>query len=52
MEGSVTPRPTVAVTTDFRNVLATVLRGQGAETAIAGAFPGFKPKFVEGLFRV
>lgn len=52
MEGSVTPRPTVAVTADFRNVLATVLRGQGAEAAIASAFPGYKPKFVDGLIRV
>ena len=42
----------LAVTTDFRDVLASVLRGLGAQTAIAGAFPGFKPKFVDGLIRV
>jgi uncharacterized protein (DUF1501 family) len=41
----------LAVTTDFRDVLATVLRGQGAEFAIAGAFPGHKPKFLDGLIR-
>jgi uncharacterized protein (DUF1501 family) len=42
----------LAVTTDFRDVLATVLRGQGAEGAIATAFPGYKPNFVDGLIRV
>ena len=42
----------LAVTTDFRDVLASVLQGHGAEAAIAGAFPGFKPKFVDGLIRV
>ncbi len=42
----------LAVTTDFRDVLATVLRGQGASAAIAGAFPGYSPKFIDGLMWV
>lgn len=42
----------LAVTTDFRDVLATVLRGQDAESAIASAFPGHKPKFIDGMIRI
>jgi uncharacterized protein (DUF1501 family) len=42
----------LAVTTDFRDVLATVLKGQGASAAISGAFPGHKPKFIDGLMRI
>ena len=39
----------LAVTTDFRDVLATVLRGMGQGEAIATAFPGYAPQFVRGL---
>jgi uncharacterized protein (DUF1501 family) len=41
----------LAITTDFRDVLATVLSHHGAETAIAAAFPGHQPKMMGDLFR-
>jgi uncharacterized protein (DUF1501 family) len=41
----------LAVTTDFRDVLATVLRGHGANASISAAFPGYEPNYIEGLFK-
>lgn len=41
----------LAVTTDFRNVLATVLQARKADAAVAAAFPGFVPDMVQGLMR-
>jgi uncharacterized protein (DUF1501 family) len=41
----------LAITTDFRDVLSSVLSHHGAEGAIAAAFPGHQPKFINGLFR-
>ena len=41
----------LAVTTDFRDVLATVLRGTGSGDAVPAAFPGHTPHFIEGLLR-
>jgi uncharacterized protein (DUF1501 family) len=41
----------LAVTTDFRNVLASVLAKHGAKSAIHSVFPGFEAKPLEGLFR-
>lgn len=40
----------LAITTDYRDVLATVLARQGAEAAIAAAFPGHQPKLLKNLF--
>jgi uncharacterized protein (DUF1501 family) len=42
----------LAVTTDFRDVLASVLKGHGAEHAIAAAFPGHDPNVISGLMRI
>jgi uncharacterized protein (DUF1501 family) len=41
----------LAVTTDFRDVLATVLHTRGADSAVAAAFPGHKPSYVQGLMK-
>jgi uncharacterized protein (DUF1501 family) len=41
----------LAVTTDFRNVLSTVLKKHGAGSSIASIFPGHDPKILQGLFR-
>jgi uncharacterized protein (DUF1501 family) len=41
----------LAVTTDFRDVLASVLHGHGEAKAIVDAFPGFQPRLIEGLIR-
>jgi uncharacterized protein (DUF1501 family) len=41
----------LAVTTDMRDVLATVLQQQGHAQAISAAFPGYVHKPVAGLFR-
>ena len=41
----------LAVTTDFRNVLATVLQQHGAGASIASVFPGHSATFIDGLFR-
>ncbi len=41
----------LAVTTDVRNVLATVLNGIGSGDAVAAAFPGYTPQLIEGLMR-
>ncbi len=41
----------LAVTTDFRDVLATVLRDHGENSAIPAAFPGLQPQFIEGLIK-
>jgi uncharacterized protein (DUF1501 family) len=41
----------LAVTTDFRDVLSTMLAHHGASSAIAAAFPGYKPNLINGLFR-
>jgi uncharacterized protein (DUF1501 family) len=41
----------LAVTTDFRDVLATVLRGHRERSAISAAFPGLQPQFIEGLIK-
>jgi uncharacterized protein (DUF1501 family) len=40
----------LAVTTDFRDVLASVLQHNGAGQAITAAFPGYKPTLLNGLF--
>jgi uncharacterized protein (DUF1501 family) len=40
----------LAVTTDFRDVLATMLDHHGSNSAIAAAFPGYKPSLLKGLF--
>ncbi len=42
----------LAVTTDFRNVLATVLQQHGAGDNIASVFPGHSATMIKGLFRV
>ena len=42
----------LAVTTDFRNVLATVLKQHGASDSIASVFPGHDAKMINGLFSV
>jgi uncharacterized protein (DUF1501 family) len=41
----------LAITTDFRDVLATVLADHKVESAIKAAFPGHTPKYLDGLFR-
>jgi uncharacterized protein (DUF1501 family) len=41
----------LAVTTDFRDVLATVLKAHGADSAVSAAFPGHTPAFVQGLMK-
>jgi uncharacterized protein (DUF1501 family) len=41
----------LAVTTDFRDVLATVLHTRGADAAVSAAFPGHKPSYVQGLMK-
>jgi uncharacterized protein (DUF1501 family) len=41
----------LAVTTDFRDVLASVLVQQGNQQAIAAAFPGYQSQPLAGLFR-
>jgi uncharacterized protein (DUF1501 family) len=41
----------LAVTTDFRDVLASVLKHANAEAAIGAAFPGYKGAGIEGLFK-
>ncbi len=41
----------LAVTTDFRDVLASVLVQQGNELAVAAAFPSYKAQPLDGLFR-
>jgi uncharacterized protein (DUF1501 family) len=40
----------LAITTDYRDVLATVLQRQGADAAVAAAFPGHKVKLLQDLF--
>jgi uncharacterized protein (DUF1501 family) len=42
----------VAVTTDFRDVLASVLMQHGAGASLAEVFPGYQAKPLAGLFRV
>jgi uncharacterized protein (DUF1501 family) len=42
----------LAITTDYRDVLATVLQRQGAEAAVTAAFPGHQVNAVDGLFAV
>jgi uncharacterized protein (DUF1501 family) len=41
----------VAVTTDFRDVLASVLMQHGAGASLAEVFPGYQAKALAGLFR-
>jgi uncharacterized protein (DUF1501 family) len=41
----------LAVTTDFRDVLASILLQHGAGTSIASVFPQHEAKLIEGLFR-
>jgi uncharacterized protein (DUF1501 family) len=41
----------LAVTTDFRDVLSTVLHTRGADAAVAAAFPGYKATMMPGLMR-
>jgi uncharacterized protein (DUF1501 family) len=40
----------LAITTDYRDVLATVLARQGAMKAVAAAFPGHDVRLLNGLF--
>ncbi len=42
----------LAVTTDFRDVLASVLVQHGAGAAVHAVFPGHQAKFIQGMFRV
>jgi uncharacterized protein (DUF1501 family) len=41
----------LAVTTDFRDVLGSVLHGIGSGDAVAAAFPGYSPRIIDGLMR-
>ncbi len=41
----------LAVTTDFRDVLSTILMQHGAEASIASVFPQHEAKLIAGLFR-
>jgi uncharacterized protein (DUF1501 family) len=41
----------LAVTTDFRDVLATVLHARGSDDAVAAAFPGHSPQYLQGLMK-
>jgi uncharacterized protein (DUF1501 family) len=40
----------LAVTTDFRNVLSTVLTHHGSGAALPDVFPGYEPQLIQGLF--
>ena len=42
----------LAVTTDFRDVLSSILVQHGAGTSIASVFPQHETKLIKGLFRV
>ncbi len=44
-------RMDLAVTTDFRDVLSTMLHHHGSDAAMAAAFPGYAPKLIDGLFK-
>jgi hypothetical protein len=41
----------LAVTTDFRDVLASVLVQHGAADGLASVFPHHKAQLIKGLFR-
>lgn len=41
----------LAVTTDFRDVLSSVLVKHGASASLSSVFPDYEPRLIKGLFR-